>query len=91
MPAENLIPAARIVVDAALAQKLNGLAEPMEFHDEFGNLLGRFSPSESSPAFRTWLRKLDHGLTPQQVEDAITSRKGLSTEELTAKLREQQP
>jgi hypothetical protein len=62
----------------------------MEFQDEQGNLLGRFSPDESSPAFRTWLRNLDHGLTLQQLNDAITNRSGISTDELTSKLRRQQ-
>src|SRR5689334_6124905 len=79
----------QIVVDAELRAKLNGLGEPCEFRDEEGNLLGRFEPDERSPAFREWLRGLDHGLTPEQIDERCNRahRDGMTTEQVLERLR----
>jgi hypothetical protein len=77
----------QITIDAATSAKLLGLGEPMEFCDEAGNVLGHFTPDEKSPAFRAWLRNLDHGLSPEEVERRCTTREGFSTEEVIARLR----
>jgi hypothetical protein len=85
------IPMPRVTVDAATAQMLGGSGEPLEIRDEAGNVLGHFTPDERSPAFREWLRNLDHGLTQEEVERRIAERKGFSTEEVLARLRGARP
>jgi len=79
----------RVVVDVSTAEKLGGLGAPVEFRDEAGNLLGTFHPDEKSPAFRAWLRSLDHGLSDEEVQRRVNSRDGLSTEEVLVRLRGQ--
>jgi hypothetical protein len=78
-----------IVVDAELRATLMGLGEPFEFRDEQGNLLGRFEPDEKSPAFREWLRNLDHGLIDEEFERRVHDARhnGLSTEQVLQRLR----
>ena len=81
----------RVTVDAATAAKLQGLSQYLEFCDESGNVLGHFEPNEKSPAFREWLRSLDHGLTEEEFQRRVTQRSGCSTEELMARLRGHNP
>jgi hypothetical protein len=81
----------RVVVDAQTTERLRGVTESLELCDEAGNVLGTFSPSENSPAFRAWLKGLDHGLSEEEVQRRISSREGLSTEELLRRLRGPRP
>ena len=39
----------QIIVDAALREKLQNLAQPLELLDESGELLGRFTPALKLP------------------------------------------
>jgi hypothetical protein len=89
MPDPNENSQSHVVVDAATVAKLRGLGEPLEFRDEAGNLLGTFQPDEKSPAFRAWLRSLDHGLSEEEVKRRVNSRDGLSTDEVLVRLRGQ--
>lgn len=79
----------RVTVDAATTAKLQGLGEFLEIYDESGNLLGRFEPDEKSPAFRQWLRSLDHGLSDEEVERRCNRAlaEGITTEQVVARLR----
>jgi len=81
----------RVVVDASLASRLLGLGQDLELCDESGNVLGHFSPTTPTPEFREWLRGLDHGLSPEEVREAVTRREGISTDELLATLRDGRP
>jgi hypothetical protein len=83
----------RVTVDAATAARLQGLGQYLEFYDEAGNFLGRFEPDEKSPAFREWLRNLDHGLSPEEVEKicARAVSDGITTEQVIARLRGSRP
>jgi hypothetical protein len=81
----------RVTVDAATAEKLHGFIEPLEICDEAGNVLGHYAPDEKSPAFREWLRNLDHGLTEEEYQRRVSSRTGISTDELVARLRGSKP
>jgi hypothetical protein len=87
----DIIPVPQVAVDAATAEKLHGLGQPMEFRDEAGNVLGIFQPNESSPAFRAWLRGLDHGLSDEEIERRFASSDGYSTEEVLKRLQGQNP
>lgn len=89
MPQPNDDSRSRVTIDAETAAKLRGLGEPLEFRDEAGNVLGVFHPDEKSPAFRAWLRSLDHGLSDEEVQRRVSSRDGLSTEEVLVRLRGQ--
>ncbi len=79
----------KIIVDAELRAKLKGLGEPFEFRDEQGNLLGRFEPDDKSPAFRQWLRSLDHGLTAEEIDERCerAHREGMTTQQILDRLR----
>ena len=79
----------RVTVDAATVYKLRGLSQFMELCDEQGIVLGRFEPDEKSPAFREWLRNVDHGLSKEEVELRVerARREGLSTEQVLERLR----
>lgn len=78
----------RITVDAATAAKLNGLGEYLEFCDEAGNVLGHFEPDQRSPLFREWLRTVEPGITPEEMQRRINDRSGgFTTEEVLARLR----
>ena len=77
----------RVTVDAAMAAKLHGLGEFLEFYDEAGNLLGRFEPNENSPALREWLRSMEDGLTDEERERRLQQGGGITTSELLARLR----
>jgi hypothetical protein len=87
MPDPNDNSHSHIVVDSETVAKLRGLGEPLEFRDEAGNVLGTFQPDEKSPAFRAWLRSLDHGLSEEEWRRRVASRDGLSTEEVVSQLR----
>ena len=77
----------RITVDAATAAKLHGQGECLELCDEAGNVLGRFEPDPKSPAFREWLRNLDHGRSEEEVQRRLADPKRYTTEEVLAYLR----
>jgi hypothetical protein len=36
----------KVILDAAMLAKLNGLTEPLELYDEQGNLRGHFQPAD---------------------------------------------
>jgi hypothetical protein len=77
----------RITIDSATAEKLDCLAQEMEFYDEDGNLLGRFEPDENSP-IRQWLKKLETNLPDRaEIERRIVEGKTFTTEEVIARLR----
>ena len=79
----------RVIVDATTLHKLQGLSQFMELCDEQGTILGRFEPDEKSPAFREWLRNLDHGLSQEEIQLRVerARREGLSTEQVLDRLR----
>ena len=81
----------RLVVDAQTTEKLRGVTESLELCDEAGNVLGTFRPSENSPAFRAWLKTLDHGLSEEEVQRRISSPDKLSTEQVVQRLRGSRP
>jgi hypothetical protein len=81
----------RVVVDAQTTERLRGVTESLELCDEAGNVLGTFSPSENSPAFRAWLKGLDHGLSEEEVQRRINSPDKLTTEQVLERLRGSQP
>lgn len=87
MEEPNYIDTPRVTVDAATAEKLHGLGQPLVFRDEAGNILGTFLPDESSPALRAWLRTLDHGLSKEELERRLASRDGYSTDEVLLRLQ----
>ncbi len=77
----------RITIDSVTAEKLDCLAQKMEFYDEEGNLLGYFEPNENSP-IRQWLREVESEAPDiAELERRILEGKGLTTEELVARLR----
>jgi hypothetical protein len=79
----------RVTVDATTAAQLHEQVDCLELCDEAGNVLGHFTPDERSPVFREWLRNLDSGLTPEEIDRRVASGQGMTTDELLAKLRGQ--
>ena len=77
----------RLTLDAATVEKLQGLSQFLELCDEQGNVLGRFEPNEDSPAFRSWLRQLDPGISEEEMRKREQRAEGVSTEQLLAQLQ----
>jgi hypothetical protein len=71
----------QIVIDAALRDKLQNLTKPLEFLDEQGQLLGRFTPASDLPAGPT-----EPWVAPPELLD--WGRRQFSEEEIAAGLRE---
>lgn len=57
----------RVVLDASLRAKLNDLTHPLEFCDEAGHVLGRFTPTPDASRYEA--------LEPQISRDEMERRK----------------
>jgi hypothetical protein len=74
----------KVVVDAALRAKLNGLDREIEFCDEAGNVLGYFlTPKEHEQLMYAWAKSQ---VTDEELEAARKEQGGMTTEELLAHL-----
>jgi hypothetical protein len=57
----------RVVLDASMRARLNGLTRPLEFCDEAGHVLGRFTPTPDPSCYE--------GLEPQISREELERRK----------------
>ncbi len=75
-----------VIITPELRSLLPSLGQPLEFRDEQGNLLGRYTPSKLDPAAYA---NLDPGISEEEIQRRIQEGGGRTLAEILADLEKQ--